>query len=223
MSGGASQQWADFIRQDFSYDDFAPGSRVLDVGCGGGEQLERLRRAGFDAVGVEPSAEQVDALVARGLNAICGVAEQLPVESQSFDGIVCKVVLPYTDERKAIAEWARVLRPGGRVRASYHGAGYYLRYLMDGPGLAHRVYATRSLVNTWWYALTERRLPRFVGDTLYQSAKRLGEYYREFGFVLERETPSPRFGGKPVFIYHELRRVGETSSLDSAPTARRSE
>jgi len=206
VSAGARQEWADFILDDFSYVDFAPGSRVLDVGCGSGEQLETLRRAGLEAVGVEPSSETVDRLTARGLNAIRGVAEQLPVESESFDGIVCKVVLPYTDERKAIAEWARVLRPGGRVRASYHGAGYYLRYLTEGPGLAYRVYAARSLVNTWWYALTRQRLPRFIGDTLYQSTKRLAEYYQEFGFTLERATPSPRFRGKPVFIYHELRK-----------------
>jgi SAM-dependent methyltransferase len=206
VSGSARQEWADFILDDFSYVDFAPGSRVLDVGCGNGEQLESLRRAGFDATGIEPSAGQVDQLIARGFKAIRGVAEQLPVESESFDGIVCKVVLPYTDERKAVAEWARVLRPGGRVRASYHGAGYYLRYLTNGPGLAYRVYAARSLVNTWWYALTRQRLPGFIGDTLYQSTKRLAEYYQEFGFTLERESPSPRFRGKPVFIYHELRK-----------------
>ena len=209
MSGDAESEWADFIVRDFSYVAFAPGSRVLDVGCGNGEQLDNLRLMGLDAVGVEADQQLVDALVARGLHAIRGVAEQLPVESQSFDGLVCKVVLPYTDERKAVAEWGRVLRPGGRVRASYHGAGYYLRYLTSGPGLALRAYGARSLINTWWYAATDRRLPGFVGDTVYQSAKRLHEYYRKFGFALERVTPSPTYRGKPVFIYHELRRLEE--------------
>jgi ubiquinone/menaquinone biosynthesis C-methylase UbiE len=148
----------------------------------------------------------VDDLVSRGFQAICGAAEDLPVESESFDGVVCKVVLPYTDERKAIAEWARVLRPGGRVRAAYHGAGYYLRCIETGPDFLFRLYGIRSLVNTWWYALTDRRLPGFIGDTIYQSTKRLIQYYAEFGLALERETPAPTYRRKPVFIYHELLR-----------------
>jgi SAM-dependent methyltransferase len=203
------KEWAGFIVEGFSFVDFAPGSRVLDVGCGSGEQLEDLRRAGLDPVGVEPSQDRVDEVAARGLVVHRGAAERLPIESQSVDGVVCKVVVPYTNERRAIAEWARVLRPGGRVLAVYHGAGYYLRYLTTGPGLAFRVYGARSLVNTWWYALTDRRLPGFVGDTLYQSAKRLADYYDEFGFELEREVPAPTYGGKPVFIYHRLRRRAE--------------
>jgi hypothetical protein len=63
--------------------------------------------------------------------------------------------------------------------------------------------------STWWYALTDRRLPGFVGDTIYQSAKRLADYYDEFGFMLEREAPAQTYGGKPVFIYHQLRRRDE--------------
>jgi SAM-dependent methyltransferase len=208
VSGASRSEWADFTLEDFSFVAFPRGSRVLDVGCGTGEQLESLRRSGLDAVGVEPSQSLVDALTARGQPVLRGVAEQLPVEANSFDGLVCKVVVPYTDERLAITEWARVVRRGGCVRAVYHGAGYYLRYLMNGPGLGLRVYAARALANTWWYALTKRRLPGFVGDTLYQSSKRLAAYYRAVGFELEREWPSPRFCGLPVFIYHELRRGG---------------
>jgi SAM-dependent methyltransferase len=208
VSGAARSEWIDFTLEEFSFVDFAPGSRVLDVGCGDGEQLESLRRAGLDAIGVEPSASLVDALTARGMPVLRGVAEHLPVETASVDGLVCKVVVPYTDERHAIAEWARVVRPGGRIRAVYHGAGYYVRYLLNGPGLALRLYAARTLANTWWYALTSRRLPGFIGDTVYQSAKRLSAYYRDLGLELEREWPSPTFRGKPVFIYHELRRSG---------------
>jgi hypothetical protein len=100
-----------------------------------------------------------------------------------------------------------VLRPGAVVRVAYHGAGYYLRYVIGGPRLLLRAYGVRSLVNTWWYALTDRRLPGFVGDTLYQSTKRLSRYYRDFGFALERQLPAPLYHGKPVFIYHELRRL----------------
>lgn len=208
MSGSAPVEWSNFILPEFDYCRFPRGARVLDVGCGNGEQLRALKQAGLDAVGVEPSHDLVSRLVAEGFDARQGFAERLPVEDRSFDGLICKVVLPYTDERRAIAEWGRVLRPNATVWASYHGAGYYLRYLRDGSGVAERIYAVRSLANGWWYASTGRRLPGFVGDTLYQSARRLARYYRDFGLALVREWPSPTFGGKPAFIYHELRRLG---------------
>ena len=204
---GAPLEWYDFILSEFDFCRFPAGARVLDVGCGGGEQLRALKQAGFDAVGVEPSQDLVDRLVAEGFDARCGVAERLPVDDRSFDGLLCKVVLPYTDERKAVAEWGRVLRPNATVWASYHGAGYYLRYLREGPGMLERIYATRSLVNGWWYASTGLRLPGFIGDTIYQSSRRMKSYYRDYGLVLEREWPSPQYGGKPAFIYHQLRRA----------------
>jgi SAM-dependent methyltransferase len=199
-----SHEWADYIVKEFSYTAFPPGSRVLDVGCGSGEQLVALRDAGFDAVGVEPTASLVADLQSRGFDVRQGFAEHLPLEDRSVDGVICKVALPYTDERRAIGEWARVLRQGGRVRACYHGAGYYLRYLREGPGAAVRVYAMRSLANSWWYSATGRRLPGFIGDTLYQSAARLARYYAANSFSLNRSWAAPEYAGKPVFIYHEL-------------------
>jgi SAM-dependent methyltransferase len=87
-------EWSDFILPEFDYCRFPRGARVIDVGCGGGEQLRALRDAGFDAVGVEPSQVLVDKLVAEGLDARCGAAERLPVEDRSFDGLICKVVHP---------------------------------------------------------------------------------------------------------------------------------
>jgi SAM-dependent methyltransferase len=199
-----SLDWAEYIVREFSYTAFPRGSRVLDVGCGSGEQLVALRDAGVDPVGVEPAASLVHELTARGFDVRQGYAEQLPVEDRSVDGLVCKVALPYTDERRAIGEWARVLRQGGRVRACFHGAGYYLRHLQQGPGVALRIYAMRALVNSWWYSASGRRLPGFIGDTIYQSPKRLAEYYATYGFSLDRSWPAPQYGGKPVFIYHEL-------------------
>ena len=207
--------WDAFIRPDYSYVDFAPGTRVLDVGCGAGEQLRLLRAGGCEPVGVEPSASLVEELRAEGFDARQGFAERLPVGDAEFDGLICKVVIPYTVERAAIAEWRRVLRPRARVKAVYHGAGYYLRYLVEGPSFSERVYATRALANSWWYALSGRRLPGWVGDTLYQSRARLLRYYRDYGFSVEREWESPRYRGRPVFIYHELR-------ASDAPAAPRS-
>ena len=70
-----------------------------------------------------------------------------------------------------------------------------------------RVYGLRTLVNTWAYATTGRRLPGFFGDTLYQSERRLTRYYRQHGLVLRRRTESKSFLGRPVFLYHTLEKA----------------
>jgi hypothetical protein len=117
------------------------------------------------------------------------------------------VVIPYTHEAKAIAEIARVLRPGGTARVSYHGLGYFLKYLLTDRRWKTRVYGLRSIANTLLYAVSAQRLPGFWGDTLYQSERRLRRYYATNGLELIEAHPSRSFAGAPVFIYHVLRRA----------------
>ncbi len=57
-------------------------------------------------------------------------AENLPFRSNSCQGVLSKVVIPYTDERLAIEEIGRVLAPGGVAVLYFHGIGYSLRYLL---------------------------------------------------------------------------------------------
>ena len=210
------KDWSRFRLDDFSFANFPRGARVLDVGCGEGEQLRQLEANGCRAVGVEPNPQLVEQLRARGLDVAEGYAEHLPFPDATFDGVVSKVVLPYADERRAIKEWSRVLRPGGRVLACYHGAGYYVYYVLRGESLALRAYGLRSLISAWWYHLTGRRLPGWMGDTIFQSRRRLARYYGEFGFRLDEAHPSPTFRGLDVFIYHELTLT--TSTARNAPS-----
>jgi len=128
-----------------------------------------------------------------------------------MDGVVCKVVMPYTDEARVMGEMGRVLKPGGRAIVCYHGAGYYLRYLLEGPSWKRRLYGLRTLVNTWAYALTGRRLPGLAGDTLYQSRRRLARYYRAGGIVLVADSPARDYLTYPVFVYHLVVRASEAA------------
>lgn len=186
------------------FGDFPPGARVLDVGCGSGEHLRLLAERGCQAVGIERDEQLVATLREEGFDVTVGTAEQLPFADRSLDGIVCSVVLPYADERRAVLEWGRVLAPGGQVRASYHGSGYAAGYLMGKSKWSKRVYALRMIANSWCYALTGRRLPGFLGDTLYQSRARLARYYRAAGLALVAEYIHPGPAGLPKFIYHAL-------------------
>lgn len=198
--------WSAYIARDYEFTRFPPGARILDIGFGMGWQMRASEAAGVRAFGVEYSAALAARAAASGLKACRGSSEQLPIASASVDGVICKVVILLTDEAKSIAEVARVMRPGATAHISYHGLGYSLRYLAEGPGWKRRLYAIRTVMNTGLYRLTGKRLPGFLGDTLYQSPGRLQRYYANVGLELVADHPAPRYGGQPVFIYHTLRK-----------------
>lgn len=92
------------------------GLRLLDIGCGTGHHLARLRQRGFNVAGVDGSEEML--AHARANNPDVEIrradVEDLPFPSASFDLIICIEVLRYLpDSSRCIQEMARVLRPGG--------------------------------------------------------------------------------------------------------------
>jgi SAM-dependent methyltransferase len=206
-TSAATCEWDGYIATDFRFASFPAGARVLDVGFGHGEQMKHVARDGGHAFGIEYDRTLAKEGRAAGLRVCRAAAERLPFASASFDGLVCKVVIPYTDEASAVSEIARVLRPHGIAHVSYHGLGYSLRYLLTDPNWKRRVYGARTIANTLVYRASGRRLPGFWGDTIYQSPPRLLSYYRRSGLELLGTHPSGRFGGAPVFIYHTLRRT----------------
>ena len=95
-------------------------SRVLDVGCGLGETTARFAtELSVDVQAVDVSARMVELTRARGIDAQVADVEQLPFADGAFDCVFAGWVLYHVpDLNKAVAECARVLRPGGRLVAS---------------------------------------------------------------------------------------------------------
>jgi SAM-dependent methyltransferase len=180
---------------------FPPSAVVLDVGCATGNQLALA--SGKLKVGVEPDVASAVECLHRGFPVTRAFAEHLPFRSESFDGVICKAVLCLTLEDKAMREIARVLKRNGSLYLASNGSGYYLRSLLLGSW-KERLYGLRTLLNTWWWIVTNHPLPGFVGDTIYQSPRRLRRYFKVNGLQVlsERQTCFLRF---PVFIYTELR------------------
>jgi SAM-dependent methyltransferase len=123
------------------------GAAVLDVGCGDGVTAEHLaERFGLRVVGVDESAALVRQGRERcpGLDLREGSAERLSLPDTSVDAVLAECVLSILDEPgAAVDEWARVLRPGGRLLVSD-------LFRRADPDAARRLLTERGFaVETW--------------------------------------------------------------------------
>ncbi len=100
------------------------GHDVLEVGCGTGTLLADMAAAGYHCRAVDRSSEMVAATRARlrrgGIPPSSASVSQadvraLPFENASVDTVVSIFPTDYIADPPALAEIARVLRPGGRL------------------------------------------------------------------------------------------------------------
>ena len=89
--------------------------RLLDAGCGTGFNLLALSRLGR-AMGIDLAPEAIAFCRERGVRAVRASLLALPFPDAAFDAVTSFDVIYHawvTDDRAAVAEMARVLRPGG--------------------------------------------------------------------------------------------------------------
>ena len=92
------------------------GRVALDIGAAGGGNTRVLRDLGMKAIPVEYGADGAEVACDRGLAAVRADACALPFADASVDLVVPFDVLEHIeDDGAALAEMARVLRPGGRL------------------------------------------------------------------------------------------------------------
>ena len=106
--------------------ELSPGKTLLDVACGaGGPALRIAATTGCSVVGIDVHEQAVS--MASSLAAQQGLAERakfraadatgpLPFSNASFDAITCiDAINHFPDRPRVIAEWARLLKMGGRL------------------------------------------------------------------------------------------------------------
>jgi ubiquinone/menaquinone biosynthesis C-methylase UbiE len=128
-------------------DALGPGDELLDAGCGPGG--ETLAMAGETGVGLDISREQLSLAQERvAAELVQGDMTELPFATDPFDAVSAMYSLihvPLEDHRNVLAEFARVLRPGGTLLVTEGGmewtgsnpdwldSGTEMRWSMAGP------------------------------------------------------------------------------------------
>ncbi|MCL2714544.1 MAG: methionine biosynthesis protein MetW [Alphaproteobacteria bacterium] len=126
----------------------APGSNVLDVGCGEGDLLQLLERCGVDGRGIELSREGVNRCVAKGLAVVQGDADTDLVNypDDAFDYVILSQTLQATRQPRVVLE--NLLRIGRRAIVSFPNFGYWkmrLQLLVRG-----QMPSTANLPASWY-------------------------------------------------------------------------
>ena len=98
---------------------------VLEDGAGVGQYLSRLREDARLAVGLEIDFERGVEARQGGNAMLCGAGEGLPFSANRFDLILSHEVLEHVqNDRAAVEEMVRVLRPSGRLVLFVPNRGY---------------------------------------------------------------------------------------------------
>jgi SAM-dependent methyltransferase len=123
-----------------------PKPRLLDVGCGVKPYEPFFRDAVAEYVGVDvanPAAE------------LEGTVEEIPVQDESFELVLCTQTLEHAeDPARAVRELRRVVKPGGRVLASTHGVQVYHPNPDDYWRWTHAGLERLFRENAFWSAVT---------------------------------------------------------------------
>jgi ubiquinone/menaquinone biosynthesis C-methylase UbiE len=176
--------------------------RVLDVGCGAGQELlPFVTERGAQGVGMDIAetvgrvGREMYAAHAPGarVSFIRGTAEELPFPSGLFDVVICRLALPYTDNARAFAEVSRVLRPGGKYFLKISGVRWYLLELKQAlkkRNFLSMIHASRVIVAGSIYHLTRRQpRARIPSPETFQSEWLLRRELTRHGLTIDSKTP----------------------------------
>ncbi len=179
---------------------WAPGRRVLDVGCAGGDLLDYLREQAYTPVGIEPSAEMVEALRRRGHEAHVGFFEEYaraPNTGGRHDAIVFLNVLEHVADPKATLEQAhRLLAPGGVL---------VVRVPNDFSELQKAALAACGLPNPWWVCVPDHlsyfsrsSLEALLGATGFEVLECTADFPMELFLLMGEDYVSDPLTGRQV-------------------------
>ncbi len=139
---------------------YGAGKDVFEAGCGTGLLLREAAGVARSAVGLDLSRGMLAPARARGLTVVQGSLTEVPLPSASFDLVYSMKVLAHVPPiERAVAELARLVRPGGHLLLEFYNP-FSLRFLakwLGGPGRIHGDGTDESHVYTRFDRLSQAR------------------------------------------------------------------
>lgn len=164
---------------------------ILDIGCGIGQTLVVSRREDNKLlVGMDIDMEclsygrsQFDEI-----KFINGTAEQLPFQNQSFDFVISRVALPYTNIPQSLAEISRVLKKNGTAWITLHTFSLVANHLVQSIKtfrFKDVIYRTYVLANGIFFHFFGRLFSLLPGNRYesFQTASSMEKCMKQAGFI----------------------------------------
>jgi len=152
------------------------GERILDLGCGDGALTEAIAATGADVVGVDASADLLQAARARGLDARAMDGQALTFDGE-FDAVFSNAALHWmTEPDKVIDGIGRALKPGGRFVAEFGGHGNVAAIVVAMRATARRRSGDEALAGPWFFPSAEAYRSRLEAHGF--TVRRIGLYPR---------------------------------------------
>lgn len=175
--------------------------RVLDIGCGAGQELlPFLERTNAFCVGVDIAdslGEVTKSVFSSNANSqkvafVRTNGARLPFADESFDVISCQIALPYMNNRQTIAEVARILRPQGVFLLKIHAPAFYFGMIRERVNTLNPkqiAYPLICLAGSIWHSLTGKQLENgfWQGKEIFQTRTFLENEFSKNNLRIERE------------------------------------
>lgn len=159
-----------------------PDFRILDVACGTGSFLNRLKekKRGLEFVGTDQSEKmlEIGRKKFKGIKFIQAEAEALPFQAHYFDLVsIIDSFYYFKDKKRALSECSRVLKPGGYLLLYTPAVDklltrigmWSIKWFHTEKGTKHlRLKDTNILAEETGFMLTKKRLKRYPLSPLFK-------------------------------------------------------
>lgn len=108
--------WRDTQEANLFYLPYKEDGILLDIGCGGGNNMDTMQKIGWQTIGIDFDVKAVDNAKNKGLDARSGDLFSQHFANESFDAIIMNHVIEHVpNPKKLMLESKRILKTGGTM------------------------------------------------------------------------------------------------------------